>query len=131
MSSQGEGKAAVACLEHSADLQSSLCSLSISGHRDKVSAAVSLSRLLLQTTLTFNPEFQFGLSETPTPVLRQPLPLSPTQKGKEKLTEEKAVTKEAQGVKEKSKGEERPRDGKGEMGEKRGPDRVSLQQRES
>lgn len=40
-------------------------------------------------------------------MLRQPLPLSPTQKGKEKLTEEKAATKEAQGVKEKSKGEER------------------------
>ena len=64
-------------------------------------------------------------------MLRQPLPLSPTQKGKEKLTEEKAATKEAQGVKEKSKGEERPRDGKGETGEKRGPGRVSLQQRES
>lgn len=59
-----------------------LVSLSISGHKDEVSAEVSLPRVLLHTTSTFNTRLGLGASGTPTPVLRQPLPLSLLRKAK-------------------------------------------------
>lgn len=55
---------------------------------------MSSAGVLLQTTLTFNTDLQFGPSEIPAPGLRQPFPVSPFQKGKEKLMKERAAIKE-------------------------------------